>query len=649
MSWIQKLYEVYNDCESEIGTGNPPLFPIFHTTVQAHIDAVIDSDGNWCKGRSLVITNKANMTTIIPVTEDSNNRTSAPMPHPLFDKLIYLAGDYIDFGGKIKQEKNIPLTNKLYMENLKEWCDSPFANERILPIYKYLKKRRLVKDLVEDGILPLDENGKVMEKWKGDNTLKPPIFSAVNGVPLDAVVRFTVIEADGTLKNEVPIWLDAKVWNSFIDYENSKDSKIGYCYALGKKLPISGKSPKKIRNAGDSAKLISANDSENFTYRGRFKTPTETYSISKEATEKAHSALRWLIGKQGYHNDSQVILSFGSGGKELPPITANTQDLFGFNDEAEGEQIISTKEKFAENFNKAISGYGCKIESREDVVIIGLDSATPGRLSMFYYKEMPEHELINNIKHWHESTTWQHSFGRIKDGIKSDGAPKYKTISFDGAPSPKDIIEAAYGSTASDGLKKEITKRLLPCISDRARLPIDIMRSAVNRASNPMGKEDWQVQKELSVACSLIKKHYNEKYHKEVVTMALNELEDDRSYLFGRALAYMHKIEKDALNKTGDSNEKNRRTNAQRLMTAYSNRPAKTFQTLRDKILPYLNRGYSSLLESQLQVITDRISVEGMTNTKLSPLYLVGYDSQIRDLYTKKEDKMTEDEKAENN
>ena len=51
MSWIQKLYETYNNCQSMIGKSDDvnttPLLPIFHTTQIAHIEIVIDQEGNF--------------------------------------------------------------------------------------------------------------------------------------------------------------------------------------------------------------------------------------------------------------------------------------------------------------------------------------------------------------------------------------------------------------------------------------------------------------------------------------------------------------------------------------------------------------------------------------------------------------------------
>ena len=70
MSWIQKLYETYNNCQSMIGAesnGNEvPLIPICHTTQKAQIEIVIDGEGNFRRAR---VISKNEARTIIPCTE----------------------------------------------------------------------------------------------------------------------------------------------------------------------------------------------------------------------------------------------------------------------------------------------------------------------------------------------------------------------------------------------------------------------------------------------------------------------------------------------------------------------------------------------------------------------------------------------------
>ncbi len=67
MSWIQKLYETYENCQDSIGDSNDrqPLLPICHTPQNAQIEIAVDKNGNFI--RASVVTD--NQSTIIPCTE----------------------------------------------------------------------------------------------------------------------------------------------------------------------------------------------------------------------------------------------------------------------------------------------------------------------------------------------------------------------------------------------------------------------------------------------------------------------------------------------------------------------------------------------------------------------------------------------------
>src|SRR4051812_42849068 len=110
MNWIQMLTETYDNCQSSIGYGKQkadgdttkerPLLPICHITTQAHVEIVINGNGVFRRAR--LITEKADSTTIIPCTEASASRAgSKPENHPLCDKLQYVAGDFLNYGGEV--------------------------------------------------------------------------------------------------------------------------------------------------------------------------------------------------------------------------------------------------------------------------------------------------------------------------------------------------------------------------------------------------------------------------------------------------------------------------------------------------------------------------------------------------------------------
>jgi CRISPR-associated protein Csd1 len=646
MSWMQKLYETYENCSGLVGKveqeGMTPLLPIYHMTVQAQIEAVIDITGQWVSAR--VLEDKQDRTTLIPCTEKSASRAGTnAVPHPLFDKLIYLAGDYTEF----RNPKEEHYTE--YMKQLSDWCDSPFGLPQLRAVRDYLRAGRLMKDLIGAGVLFQDPSGALPEKWSGNRNAAPPIFGAVTGDQASAFVRFRVVPADGSEDLHSRIWLEPAMWNSYIDYRNSLPVKKDFCYVLGKKMPVSELSPRGIRYSGDKAKLISSNDNNGFTYRGRFETAAEAFCIGSETTEKAHNALKWLIASpQAYVNGGQVILSWlTNNGKSLNLCQSSLSVLAGLEPD---QPAMTTGEEFAHRFRNALRGYGGNLSGGEQTCILGLDSATKatGRLSIFYYREIAEKDLVDRVSFWHETCRWhlRESLSK-KKGVKR---PDTK-ISFIGAPSPEAIAEAAYGKQVSDPLKKSTVQRLLPCIADAAELPPDIMRCAARRASNPPGLDKDDDGQTLTVACALIRKYYNDqenrdknrkiknpKEYKERWKMALDPQETNRDYLFGRALAYAQQLESYALSVQGEK----RSTNAERMQAAFSRHPAKTWKTLYQALTPYLirlgRRGFA--YREELNEVISKIEKQSFTNEPLSELYLLGYACQMQKFREERETNM---------
>ena len=86
--------------------------------------------------------------TVIPVTEDSSSRSSGIAPHPLCDKLIYIACDYSTYVAKAKSNADEYFV--AYIKALKAWAESEYSDIYITAIYDYLSKRMLINDLIGD-------------------------------------------------------------------------------------------------------------------------------------------------------------------------------------------------------------------------------------------------------------------------------------------------------------------------------------------------------------------------------------------------------------------------------------------------------------------------------------------------------------------
>ena len=184
---------------------------------------------------------------------------------------------------------------------------------------------------------------------------------------------------------------------------------------------------------------------------------------------------------------------------------------------------------FAKQMNNLIRGYAVSLSEREDIVVMALDSATPGRMAITYYRELQAAEFLERIQAWHEHTAWSQNMGRDRRFI--------------GAPAPRDIAEAAYGRRVDDKLKKSTVERLLPCIVDGRPIPRDLVTACAQQAANPAGKEHWEWERCLGIACALVRGSRRE----ENYSMALEEYRNSRDYLFGRLLAIAEKIEGYAL------------------------------------------------------------------------------------------------------
>ena len=406
-------------------------------------------------------------------------------------------------------------------------------------------------------------------------------------------------------------------------YSNTKKEK-SLCYVTGNEDFTADQHPAKLRNDGDKAKLISSNDSSGFTFRGRFLTADQTVNVGFETTQKAHFALRWLISRQGYKKGDQAIVAWASSGVSIPKPTDDPLSILGLDDLPTDESpTISTAQDVAIKLKKKIAGYRKELGDTTDVIVMGLDSATPGRMAITYYRELTGSDFLQRVDEWHQSCSWIHFYGSVEIPDKREGKMKRKYIPFIGAPAPNDIAEAAYGRRVDDKLKKATVERILPCIIDGQPIPRDIVESTVRRACNRIAMDNWEWNKTLSIACALYKKFSR----KENYSMALDPNRKSRDYLYGRLLALAESLEAWALN----SAHENRETNAARLMQRFSEHPYSTWRTIELSLVPYkIKLGGKSKKRQQMidEVIASFEANDFISDKKLSGEFLLGYHCQ---------------------
>ena len=125
---------------------------------------------------------------------------------------------------------------------------------------------------------------------------------------------------------------------------------------------------------------------------------------------------------------------------------------------------------------------------------MGLDSATPGRMGIIYYRELLASEFLERIELWHSQFAWPQRYTIDVPDPKGKKRSSRKTIWPVSSPAPRTIAEAAYGNIlkSNETLKKNVIERILPCIVDGRTFPHDLIVSAVKRACNRNNCEKWE-------------------------------------------------------------------------------------------------------------------------------------------------------------
>lgn len=632
MAWLKTLaetYDVYSDLAGKEINGQAVLLPISHSTFNAQIEVTIDQDGNFRNARKLE--KGSDVVTIIPVTEDSAARSSGIAPHPLCDKLCYIAGDYTSYTGDDKEDYY-----EAYIEQLRKWAESEHTHPMVQAIYRYLGKKTLIRDLMDSKALEPDGAGRLTDHVK------------IHGQgQTGANVRFIVWGCGIPYE----VWKNQELYRRYSEYYRQRSGDKKLCYASGEIESCSDKHPSKIRNSADKAKLISGNDESGFTYRGRFTSKEQAVCVGYDTSQKAHNALRWLLQKQGYTRDESAIVCWiVNRDMRLPDIMKdsvnayNDVDLdFDFDNLDEpvdaGGNRHDTGKYFAEQFNLAVNGYAGKIKTDDRVAIISLDAATTGRLSVVYYDEMGGRQYMDAILNWQQHCKWRRNIriGRAEEGRKR--------ITCECTPSPRDMALAAFGVQRTDRLEADskliraTVKRLFPCITRQdAEIPPDLIRAAAQRASMPQTMDEFIWYNDvLCVVCAMIRFHYER--GSKIMEHFLEDNGKDRSVLFGRLLAVYDYMEQRALFEYDENGKvrEMRTTNAKRYWNAYSSRPARTSKTIRQNLLAYEKKlnGYELMkFEEWMGEIMTCLAESGYDNTALSEMYLPGYYQQME--YMKK-------------
>lgn len=604
MTWINDLIAVYDRNQDWVGrkklvqvedteTGRPEknalLLPLSHTTVKVKYEVTVNTAGELVKAISL---GERGETTIIPATIDANSRTSKAVPYPVHDKFQYVARDYQDF---------VPLKtaqNEAYHDYLQQLGD--FVNssdgQAFRPVYKYLKHHDLIHDLMEQGTF-------TAAGVKGQRPEKKD---------LAVFVRFKVV-------GEEAFWQDPEAfahWDHYYQAYLKQSETHGISYATGlSDQVLTSRHPGAIRYPGDKAKLVSSNDSQNYTYRGRFLAPEEVVGLSYCDSQKAHLALRWLIELQSINIDGRIFLAWGVNEECTIP------SIFWGRAKPKNDDP-DTDLSMAQQFQKAF-WRGNKVNPHDRVYLMELEAATPGRLGILNYRSMDAQTYFERIVSWFEGM----QLGRY-----------YNQADHIWNPSLKQLIDALYGTTGTDKILKNALSRVIQTMLDGQALPKDLQRQLYVRASHPMSfKADsypnWQT---VCLTTAAVWKHKAKGRFK----MELDRQETDRSYLFGRLLAVADIVEQGVLDikekenaqqAPGNNNklDKRRATNARRYMATFAQRPATTWENIYLRLLPYLRQSRAQFkAQKEFDQIMGLMGKGAMIDQPLDGTFLLGYSHQ---------------------
>lgn len=671
MSWLSRLYHTYEQVKDNADAQlHYALMPYYHVKQNVQIIVTINDKGDFVSARLARDGNgklKSQVNTI-PATNDSATRTSSPVAHPLADKLQYVAKDFFI---KSKNKKDV---FDLFEKTLTDWCQSPFSHPKAQAVLRYTQKGTLTQDLINAGIILADETGNILYV-KNASDYPDSILALLvkNGGEFDqgsAFVAWEVINAD-IAQGDITTWKDDSLFTAWQNYYASFDSKEGFCHVTGEHKALASKHPNRVLKSASNAKLISANDMSGFTFLGRFtdddksiaKQGYQAVNISAEVTEKAHAALAWLLTSQGHEESGQAMVAWAIDGSKIPqpykPIVpqAVIEDAWGDFDSEEFADIDDSHEieeqssklhhhkdigsQFAHNLKKTMEGYRQKLTDNDQISVISLDSATPGRMAVIYYYEAMPDDYLTAIADWYDNFAWYAFY------FDKETNQKHMTIQ---APTPYQIAVSAYGSRVSDAVRKQVVSQVLPVIVEGyyRQIPKTLMELCVKRACNPLGLENWEWEQNLSVACSLYRGYYNRLKNdkKRSYTVALQENYTSRDYLYGRLLAIAEDIESLALYVAGE----NRVTTAQRYMQQFANRPFSTWRNIELSLDPYMKRlknnrpDYLFNKQNLLNDVMSKFDINDFNNDgQLSGEFLLGYHCQKMAFYLTKTAKKTDE------
>ena len=672
MSWMQKLYRTYEYVQEQ-GLDDEDLALPFHMSKAVHLKVILNDKAELVGAERFEVKKQVP----IQVTEKSSKRAGSTIAsYALHDGLQYIAktaGNYltIEYLSKVAEKDNgkkwkeflagtdedkqkFADTEKakykdcfeFYEKQLSGWTE--FGNlKEINIVLQYIQKGSLIEDLLEKQIFSFKDN----------------ILSAGKDDPFSLTIVWAVEISNDPHSD---LWNKPCIQSRWIEYQESliqKGRHKSLCCITGD-LDYPTEAYPKING---NAKLVSANDDTGFTFRGRFygdkdngdksELGSQAVILGKNASQKAFSALKWLINRQGIRNGKQVILAWSnnciSDEDELLSNLYQGDDIYTSlfaKDKIDHSADLGLKT--VEQLKKKFHGYKEKLAANEQISLLMVDepSKTGGRMSLTFYQEKLRDDYFRDLDEWQDDFAWYQ---------------EYKSSWIFAAPSLERIAEVVLTKTEFEDKdrksRRQLYARLLPVISGgkSVHIPYDLVQKSFQVACNPFANyrpEDGEKirsanwQRNICVACALYKgwrARHHDLSQRRTYPMSLDTQNRSRDYIFGRLLAVAEHLERTALRIANET----RATNAENYMQRFVMRPFHTWEQLETNLKPYKDRlrkdypvrisekfvltspiGFLNNRENeinQLICVLDDLKQEGCDLDKpLEPEFLLGYHSQ---------------------
>lgn len=381
--------------DGDVDAVKKALIPYGHTTLPVLLSVLVGVNG-CIRGVA-----KIKRTIIIPCTEESMGRTIKPVPHPLFDQLQYV------------DSERSPEKTSMYLQQLAKWKGDDVKLEAV---FRCVSEHSISEAAAHYGVELTDKDDKA-------------------GVCFEVQIGLE----DSDLSNDVDIR------NRWIAYLQRSQHKLGKDIFGEDLYTPTTNFPKKVVSSDANAKLLSANDSTNFTFRGRFSSKEQALLVDSASSQKINSTLRWLVNNHGTLTGNQAIVVWAIKRPEEKPVLNPQSGSFDFDDffspiadeskalhDDISDALNATNVQYAKIFSRVLRGY----EGAEDLkkhndpmVVVILDAATTGRLGVTFYCELQKDEYIKRILQWHVDAAWPLTF--FKKSIV-EGAERVNVVQYEG-------------------------------------------------------------------------------------------------------------------------------------------------------------------------------------------------------------------------